>query len=192
MARPRSRRPAWKLRSCKRWSFKEDDMLRHLWGTTPLSELAAKLKRKRSAVHRRARHLGLRMGVPKGYESIAEAARRTGFSFEAMRKLLEDRGVRIEIISSTGARAGGRDSKYNRYAVFSVDVDEAVKAWCSSITAEEAAPKYGIAAYTLRRWLREAGYKPTKPKAKMRYQPEEIDAVVAARRARKEKKQCRR
>lgn len=168
------------------WTPEEDDRLRLLWeGLSPPHVVARELGRSKGAVIQRATHLGLGRGVPQGYESIAQAAARTGLCEPTLRRVLLWAGVRRRRTMSSGPRAMPRGS---HTCVDPFDVDEAVARWLATETVTAAAKRRGLRAITLTAWLREAKVIPEPSRGSRRAHrvpSEEIDRVIQERRERR-------
>lgn len=82
------------------------------------------------------------------YDTVASAARRTGWSTTAIGKWLKKEGVKFIRINN----ARGTHGKVPKEVV-----DRVVAKYSSSETAKEAAARYGVAARTMRKWLLAAG-----------------------------------
>lgn len=71
-------------RSGKRWTREDLDRLEFLWGVSDIQRIAKLLERSVGAVAERANRLGL--GSPgRGYESLSQFAKRTGFAADTIR-----------------------------------------------------------------------------------------------------------
>lgn len=79
-----------------RWTAEDDQRLEFWWGCAPpLGEIAQKLGRTERACYLRAQHLGLRGGIPVGFEGLTAAARKRGYDPRQLGRLLEAAGVAI-------------------------------------------------------------------------------------------------
>jgi len=138
------------------WSEADLFTLAALWGSPGLSlaALARRFSRTPYAVYVAAGRAGLARGVPEGWESIAAAAGRTGYTVATLRRVLAAAGVRTS--TAWGNPRAPRTGAPKR-AVRPADVDRAVAAWLARETVEEAARRVGVVPVTLRRWLRLSG-----------------------------------
>lgn len=136
----------------KRWTEEERGIVRAGWGIRPLSEIARATGRSESAVYDEAVvHMRLGGGRAQGFEYIAEAARRVGYSRNALLRILRWAHVNIwQAVSKPGSHYR------NARMVDPYDVDQAVKAWCETETLSCASRRYGFAAELIREQLEAA------------------------------------
>lgn len=176
-----SRAPTFE-RNRRMWTAEEDQRLRLLWGDVGLRGISLRLKRSREAVYHHAYDLGLKLGLQQGMETINDAAKRTGFCWITMSRILKWAGVeRIRTMSDPGS-----SGKQHVSAVDPDDVDEAVAKWMATEPVWPAAARRGIAGITLARWLADSGQElPPRPRNKLwwRVSTEVIDKVVADHRS---------
>jgi transposase-like protein len=138
------------------YSSHDNEIIRRLWGTCHIDEIANRLGRKSANLLQHARiKLKLPQGVPQGCESIVAAARRVGFSAGALRHMLDARHVVIRFIPTSGVRR--RKSTMRFQCVDSFDVDEAVEWFTTSETLHVASQRTGYTAHTLKDMLARAG-----------------------------------
>jgi len=130
------------------WTDIENRRLRNWWGVETVAAIASKLGRSKWAVfHQAGEVLGLKRGVQAGQESLKATARRTGYSYETLLRVLAASGVKLKRpVSEPG-------SKRCRFVVDTVDVDEAVAAWNATETVNGAARARGIGSNYLRALL---------------------------------------
>jgi hypothetical protein len=153
----------------RRWTAQDDTRLRLLWdGGNTVEEVAESLGRTVITTYWRAQVLGLPLGVPDGWESISDAAKRTGYGTGQLRRILRHSGVTIRrALSAPGRpkRGKGKSKKKIRlrYIVFPGEVDVAMDTWHATEPAEAAAARLGISGETLRRRLVLAGVKRRRP-----------------------------
>lgn len=170
----------------RRWSWNEDSKLVNSWGYIPICEVAQSIGRSIHATYRRARTLGLGSGCPKGFEYLETAARRVNISSKCLYRILVGADVKIRPAIGRHVHSVKRSQ---RCYVEAIDVDDAVKAWLATEVVGAAAKRHGIAACTLKRWLRAAidagvAMQDEPPREKhWRVSSAVIDVVVAARRA---------
>lgn len=165
----------------RHWTPDDDARLRLLWeGLSPPHAVARELGRTKTAVLIRASHLGLERGVPSGFESMKQAALRTGLCEPTLRNVLRWAGVRRRRTMSRGPAATKR---YSHTCVDPFDVDQAVARWVASETVNAAAKRRGLNAMTLATWLREAKVIEALPgrRSPHRLSSEVIDRVVRER-----------
>lgn len=167
----------------RRWSARDDERLKLLWGTGTLDHIAAEIGRSRDATYMRARQLRLTAGPPQGHEYLSDAAVRTGFAVATLRRILRAHGVYLAHVVARPCSSSEARSRH-MHVVDSAEVDMAVEAWCAEEYVENGAERHGMCGDTLKRILLGAGHKPPKRvKARWRVRSEEIDRVVAAHRA---------
>jgi hypothetical protein len=160
------------------WTAAEAARQGILWGSPglTLAALAKEFRRPPLAIYAKAHQLGLRRGVPDGYISISEAARRCGME----RKPLLDLFRRSNVPTyETLARPTA--SKY-RFRYVDPDLAEkAVAAWTRTEILDPAARARGMCATTLRAILIAAGHRPPRRHTFWRLRTADIDAAVASR-----------
>lgn len=161
------------------WTAAQDKLLAWHWGSRRLPGLAEMLGRSPNAVARRAHELGLPTKKIPGHETLRDAAKRLGFSRTGLRSLLAYAGVYMTP-AATVARKATR-----RRTIDQLDADAAVARWMASENLTHAAEARGVDPKVLKRWMREAGYKPPRTHGHWRLPTADIDAVVAARRPRR-------
>lgn len=143
------------VRVSPHWSPEDDKKLLFLWETgLRLYAIANRLDRRPQSVYWRARHLGLGIGCPQGYEYFSAAAERTGFYPPTLRRILNAAGVKLHMALST---PNVPRNLWRRHFVDPDEVDAAVTAWMKTEEVGAAARVRGMCAHTLQRWLREAG-----------------------------------
>lgn len=178
------------VRARPRWTTREDDQLRMLWGAHSVTAISNRIGRSTYSVYRRAHDLDLGCGCPQGHEYLTTAAERTGYETATLRKILHWAGVRID-------RAASRASSKRRFAhrghfvVEPTDVDEAVKRWLACEYVADAAHSRGLSSRALRTILRHAIARgdarvPRQPTRFRHWRVETtlLDELVAARRRR--------
>lgn len=165
----------------RKWTEHEQDRLRMLWGVHSVAHVARELRRSEGAVYLRAQRLGLGVGCPQGWEYVAGAAERAGFTHPTMWRILRWANVHVR-------RAMAHPTAPNhRHIVEPADVDDAVADWCKRETIAEAARRVGYNTDTLRIALNHAAERgdidmgPHRRRQEWRLLPETVDAVVAKR-----------
>lgn len=135
------------------WTPEEDRRLLLSWGPKfTMERLVAEFGRGRRALYDRAVELGLGNACPRGYEFVSQAARRTGFHGDSLRRILRWAGVNtFEALSFAPTKLWSR-----RY-VDPERVDEAIAAWLATEPVECAARRHRVCGETLRRKLRDIG-----------------------------------
>lgn len=171
-----------------RWTKAEDDQLRVMWGVhrSNVYEVAKALGRTPHATHYRARDLKLGLGCPQGFEFLDNAAKRTGFHWGHLLKIL--RWANVQIDDAWSCPTGQPRPIRGRWRIVEpYDVDEAVRKWLATEPVDPAADRRSISAYKLNRILLEAiarGDKrvPEKPTDKRAWRVDStvIDELVAA------------
>jgi len=165
------------------WTPQEDKILRIEWGDVSARTLREKLPGRTWAAIK-VRAVRLRLGSPaQGRISLAEAARRAGFSTAFVEQILRARGVRIE------RHPGGFHAQNRRCPRYLVDPDDARDAVEAHLADEaevesltSAAERLGVAATTLRTALLRAQALPPGPKGRAkRLDRETLDAVARPR-----------
>lgn len=164
------------------WKPKDEEVLRFLWETpATIRELCTHFGRSAQGICRRAVKLGLPPRVPNGFEFLTHAAMRTGFDIKTFRNVLLWARVKIHIVRRyklKRKKVKNRKRKFfHQCYVNPLEVDEAVGRWMNTETPATAAPRFGVDATTLRRWLRNAGIK-RKPE---RHCPWRIDSKIIER-----------
>lgn len=153
---------AHRIGVCRPWKYSEEDIatIRLAWGSVPISLIAKKVNRRPATVYWYAiQKLGLRAGIPQGYESIQQAAERTGYSPSAMRNMLRADGHQIIKRPTSGVKppAHGKRCAHSMMMAETYDVDSAVEWFTSSETLEEASRRTGYSRTAVRRYLAIAG-----------------------------------
>lgn len=116
----------------------------------------------------KAARLGLPRGVPQGCESIASAARRTGYCAQTLVNILHKYGVEIRYCYMFYRK--NKRLKPRRY-VDSFEVDEAIEKHMSTETLHAAAAARGIHSRGLWQKLKRRGLLPEKPDGYKRRPP---------------------
>jgi len=136
----------------RRWTRRDDDRLRILWGSVSLPEICRTLGRTRSAIMFHAVHvLWLPSGCPDNLEYLSKSAERTGYGTVSLRRILRWAGVAI--LPAYTFRGDG----HQRWLVEPHDVDDAIERWHLTETLEGAARRLGTSAETMQTWLARAG-----------------------------------
>lgn len=144
------------LGKSRRYTSRDDEIIRQMWGAVHISVIAERLGRDPIALTQYARtKLQLPMGVPQGHESIVGAARRCNFSPSTMRFMLQARRVPIHPIPSSCIRQA--DVKFQMMCVDSFDVDTTVEWYANSETLNVASVRTGYSSSALKRMLAAAG-----------------------------------
>jgi hypothetical protein len=170
------------LRKCRLWTPREAAKLREMWGSVPLKDLTEFFNRQATHIFAKAKRMGLKTGCPQGWESLAHAAKRTGYHEKTLKIVLRWAGVRPErwMGNPNDRRVQGC---YHRRIVQPTDVDEAVERWVRCESVVDAARRHGVNPVTLRSWLKTAGYTRDRSYALWRLEPSVVDDLVAQRRA---------
>lgn len=180
---------AWKLdlfRRPRRWTPEEDRRLRNALDETGLGWAATRLGRTPRALYDRALRLGIPVGRPPGYESIAAASKRTGFDFKSIRKILIWAGVKIR--HSLSQPNGNRQRTRLQRMVEQIDVDDAVAAWVLTETPYAAARRLHCDDGTIVEALLDSGLQlPPRPAGGKHWRVPSvlIEQALAMRRAKK-------
>lgn len=166
-----------------RYTVEEVQYIRDGWGTVPIAEMAKHVGRRVETVYHYANNvLGLKAGVPQGYESLAAAARRMGFAASTLRYILNARGVPVRPRPTSGVKSNGGKAKFHAVMVDSFDAESAVEWYTHSETIYQASRRTGYDASSLRRILVRAGVKletrPMRPNFR-RIMTSEIDRAMA-------------
>ena len=193
--RPRNK-PKYPERHQHRWTAAEDERLRRVWGDLKREVLRRLPGRTWLGIVRRARNLGLKTGVPEGFELILTAAKRAGYQYATMLRILRWAGVEIRRHwrqTKPVKRGLYRKPESTRRAahwhiVEIEDTDEAVARWHKTETIFGAARARDVPKMTLTAWLREAGLLTAKNRfaSTYRIQTADIDRVIRERRATRE------
>lgn len=137
----------------RRWTDEERQRLAWLWEVRSLRTLAKRLDRSRAGVAAEAKAIGLRLGRPNGYESVAAAARRCGVSERTLRRIMAWAGITPRLAHRSPALPARRQRVH--LALDPSAIDRAMSAWCASETVEGAARARGVSGHGLRRLARE-------------------------------------
>jgi hypothetical protein len=165
------------LLKLRRWTREDDMRLRSMWGSKSVRYVAAKLDRTVATTYWRAQLLGLDLGLQPGTEYLKSAAKRAGFSPEALRNILSWARVHTSLPPTRTT------SKRPKRCIEPDVVDDAVARWMKTETLAAAARRYGFSesgSVLLR--LRASGLPlPKKPKRlrHWRIPSETIDKAMA-------------
>ena len=140
----------------RRWTWRDDNQLRVLWGVHPIAKIASQIGRTDHAIYWRAKELGLGLGCPQGYEYISAAAERTGYAVTSLRRILNWAHVHIERAACRPDRASRSKHGHVTWIVEPADVDQAIERWHQTETLERAAERYGVCSSVLARLLDDA------------------------------------
>lgn len=172
----------------RRWTFRENNQLRLLWGIHPIAKVASMMGRTEAAVYWRAQQLGLGVGCPQGFEYLSNAAARTGYAVTSLRKLLNWARVPIARAVCRPDRASKSRNGHVTWIVVPADVDEAIERWHETETLERAADRYAVCSSVLARLLDEAAARgdervPKRPAFKRHWRVPSalVDEIMAAR-----------
>lgn len=166
----------------RRWKRNEDLALVDAWDrNVDLKRIARDLSRTVDAVYLRAHKLGLKRGLPEGCESLAAAAKRTGYTRAQLSCILKMAGhPPRKVPHSRPCKA-----RYRTLFVDPLDVDDAIAAWVRAEAVEAAARRLGLCANTLRRWIGKAGLEDPRRKGRrhLRLTDEQIQRALELRSA---------
>lgn len=124
------------------WTARRNEELRRLWGHATLGQIAQRLDCKPITVYRHA--LALDLGVcPQGFEYIATAAERLGYSADTFTRICRWAGVGMP----PSYQKPGRASKHPRHMVDSADAEAAIDRWHTTETLTSAAERLGFGDY---------------------------------------------
>lgn len=167
----------------EKWTQREDDELRMNWGLHSIKALAKRLGRSEKSVYKRAGILDLGLGCPQGFERLTNAASRTNYCLESLRRILHWARVPMRKLASFPGSKG-----LGAY-VEPCAVDAAIAKWCRMETGHDAARRTGVLATEIVRWYEadeKAGLIPTRPPrgkgTPHRLDPAHVDRVIARRR----------
>lgn len=148
-----------KLKRRRRWTTVDDTKLRRLWdGEQTLRQIANALDRTPITTYWRAQKLGLPLGCPEGWESLTDAAKRTGYGPGQLRRILAAFGVEpSKRVTRILPLRGKRREALRWTIVWPADVDAAVEAWCECDTLEGHARRREISTEALRSRLAAVG-----------------------------------
>lgn len=159
-----------------RWTARQLEILGDCWQAMSRQELTSAL-----APHpwyeilRRAKSLGMPNGVPRGLETVQASARRTGYDYNTLRRLLARQGVRPRWLA-----CHSRAALYDPLAV-----DEAVARDLATESLQHAAQRLGVGAERLANLAREWGVR-VRGGARCRLDPRQADAMGEVLRDRRE------
>jgi hypothetical protein len=142
------------------WTTEEDARLRNLWDEYPIEEIGSRLGRTAPAVRWRAAKLALPFGRQRGWEYLADAAKRTGFRESQLRLILRSAKISLRPILTNPKK---RLTRRKCNLVCPLEVDEAVAEWIAREPVATAARRIGIHPDTLRIRLRRVGLEPPRP-----------------------------
>ena len=165
----------------RRWSAKDNEILRMLWGEETVAAIAKRLGRTVATTYQHAKEIGLPLGCPQGREYLTTAGARTGYRADQLRRILTWAGVRMLPAMS---RPWSTGPVRHYHTVDPFDVDEAVARWHKTETLEAASRRLGWCAETIHRDLVALGEPlPAKPRNKRHWRiPSElIDRATAHR-----------
>jgi len=168
----------------KRWTPKEERTLRTLWGDASQRTIMDALPgRTWRAIYHRAIDTGLPTGIPQGYVSITEAARRCGCSTRMVETTAQQFEIAITDHGTTpGAKGAWRMVEWDR-------IRDAFTERLNLETPKDAAQRMGVWVRSLRRAVEAYGAVPVdhKPGAPLRLVPSVFDdawrAWVSTKRA---------
>lgn len=167
----------------RRWTADDDNRLRKLWnGELSVEEIAQRLGRTDAATYYRANDLGLPVGCPEGWETVRQAAVRTGYHPDQLRHILRAFQATIRPTLSKPCSRKGAQGRYTWMIVSPREVDAVIAAWHESEPVAAAARRLGVSGEVLTNRLRRLGLeKPSpgtggRPKARRhwRVRPEEV------------------
>ncbi len=174
------------VRRRRRWTWRDDDRLRDLWGEHTVAQIARALERTELTVYWRAQTLGLGLGCPQGFEYLSHAAARTGYATGQLRRILRWAGVGVRPACT---RLGPR--RRPTHIVDPDDVDDAVARWHATETIEAAARRHDLSAEAMIACLEAAGVQIRVVRPEHRLRPggrlhrrvttADVDGAVAAR-----------
>lgn len=177
----RSRACRLKLSRARWWTADDIERLRSMWGIETVENIARMMRRNRNAVVDRARHLGLTIGIPDGWESMSAASVRTGYPLPCLRTILRWSEVRI-VKQFTRYTKG----KIPKCIVETSEVDYAVHEWHQTETLAAAAERIDWSRIRLLEALKRAGCEPPKrtqggdKRSHLRLPSADVDKAVAA------------
>lgn len=169
------------MRSGQRWTPAELATLRKNWHVVGARTLRHKLRRHTWAgICQRAARLGLRTGVPQGFETLDAACARLGYYRPTLRRILAWAGVDVvRRYPGKEMRGGGRPTIVETDAA-----TEAVEAWLRTETVKHGAEARGVSHQSLWHWLIKAGVIARQSRRVPHRVPSEVlDRVVAWRAA---------
>jgi DNA-binding CsgD family transcriptional regulator len=165
------------------WTPREDEELRELWAEgLSLPTICSRLGRSQYGVYWHAYKLGLTSDVPPGFESLHDAAKRTGYDTKTLEKILAWAGKKVRV-----SRARPRPGKpaYRYKMVDWISVDDALEAWHRTEPATTAARRLGVNADRFRERLAKVGVTSPGWKKHLRVTPEQVAAANAVARPRR-------
>lgn len=170
------------VRHYRRWTIKEAQRLRSLWGVESVKSIAKKIGRSPITVYYFAQKLKLPLGCPQGYEYLTAAAKRTGFDTKSLRAVLRASDVKIKLAMAKPStpRGKGKRRGSRTHVVLPDNVDEAVSLWTTQECLPDAARRLGTTREILRAALLAAGHEPPRHKYRWRVMPATADAAMAS------------
>lgn len=182
---------ALKLKTHRRWTDADNDMLRWLWASRSLPVIAETMGRTEKAIYQQAKALELGLGCPRGMEYLTAAAKRTGYDTTSLQRILAASGVMLRRAHARpGAKPRGPSGVMGRptWYVDPEAVDEAVAAWLATESVEAGARARGLTGYAVRSALLRRPEAATKPAPKLMWRVpsavlDEVAQELHARRA---------
>lgn len=162
------------------WTREQIDTLRLEWQEVSGRVLLGKLRPHTwRGIIWKASQLGLRRGVPQGFETITAASKRTGFSFDRILVLCERFGVKVRYMY--GDRRATSTWRY----VDSYDVSKMVEDMMRLESINQAAKRLQASRGIIARELRARGYSTSSRRAmdRLLLPPEIYDEIVGEYRA---------
>lgn len=153
------------LKTARWWSPEEDAELRDLWPETARRTIVTRFGRSWNAIVSHARALGLE-GRWSGYVTLTEAARRTGYEYRGLLRVLDAYRAhwatlplieREALASAAPIRRGAYFGKRLHRVVDAQGVVDAVEWWMSCESRPQAAERLGVPYTTLVSMLLRAG-----------------------------------
>jgi hypothetical protein len=136
-----------------RWTKADDRKMSMLWGEIGVAAVAKAMNRTEDSVYFHAKKIGLSRGLQPGMEYLRNAATRTGYSPQALARILEWAGVHPQRTMSRITKGAA----YRWRMVDPEEVDDAISRWMESEVLNDAARRRGIEGGTLIRLLKASG-----------------------------------
>lgn len=163
----------------RRWTPREDKLLRDRWGEDVGRTLARKLRRTETSIYQRAQRLGLPPQM-QGRASVARACAKLGVWHDTLYRLLAECGMRPQ--RAALVRQHPREAK--RYRLLAVDPDAAEALLAvrdrRTLRLSEWAERAGVCSVSVLHRLRKAGLVPAAG-GHVRYPVALLDEVDRAR-----------
>lgn len=133
----------------RRWTAADDLTLTWMWEHSATAKIARKLGRSSAALRARAYKLGLGIGLPRGAETVQQAADRCGINRKLMVRVLAFAGVRARRTHVNTDFDRRRVTQRRWKWLLPEEADRAMTAWMATENLTAAALSRGVSRYAL-------------------------------------------